>query len=241
MDFSFDQVERNIDRLSAQNVDWSRRASQEDMRAAREGRVRLHFFREKELPEAWLPPLKGQRALCLAGAGGLQGPILAAAGAEVTVLDLSRAMLAKDEATARQYALPLRIAHGNMTDLSMFPDGSFDLIINPPSLMYVPDVAPVFRECARVLVPGGTLLMAAPAPVNYLCDWDEKQQAYIACNRMPYNSAEHADQGDWIEFGHTMEQYLGGLTEAGFMIAGYMEEQAEDITELNFALKAVKP
>ena len=142
---------------------------------------------------------------------------------------------------ARQYALPLRTVHGSMTDLSMFPDGSFDLIVNPPSLMYVPDVAPVFRECMRVLAPGGTLLMAAPAPVNYLCDWDEKQQVYIACNRMPYNSAEHADQGDWIEFGHTMEQYLGGLTEAGFMIAGYIEEQAEDITELSFAVKAVKP
>ena len=241
MDTVFKQVERNIDELAARNVDWSRCASEADILAAREGHVRLHFFREREIPAAWLPPLEQLRVLALAGAGGLQGPILAAAGAQVTVFDLSRAMLARDEAMARQYALPLRILHGNMTDLSMFPEGSFDLIINPPSMMYVPDVAPVFRECARVLCPGGTLLMAAPAPVNYLCDWDEAKKAYIACNRMPYSSAEHDGQGDWIEYGHTMESYLGGLTGAGFVITGYMEEQAEDITELMFAVKAIKP
>ena len=39
-------------------------------------------------------------ALCLAGAGGLQGPLLACAGAEVTVLDLSRRMLDKDREIA---------------------------------------------------------------------------------------------------------------------------------------------
>lgn len=236
----FDQVEQNIDRLVSEGVGWSRCASEEDIRAAMEGQLHLHLLREREIPAAWIPPLKGLRALCLAGAGGLQGPILAAAGAQVTVLDLSRAMLANDDKMAERYALPLRTVHGNMTDLSAFPDGCFDLIVNPKSLMYVPDVAPVFRECARVLVPGGALLLAAPAPVNYLCDWDADQSAYIARNRMPYRSAEHGDQGDWIEYGHTMESYLGGLTGAGFAITGYMEEQAEDITELDFALKGVK-
>lgn len=38
--------------------------------------------------------------LCLAGAGGLQAPLLACAGAEVTVLDLSERMLDKDRAVA---------------------------------------------------------------------------------------------------------------------------------------------
>lgn len=236
----FEQVEKNIDQLAARDVDWSRCATEEDMRAAREGRIRLHLLRGRDVPAAWIPPLQGKRALALAGGGGLQGPILAAAGALVTVLDLSRAMLARDQSMAQRYALPLRALHGNMTDLSMFPDGSFDLIVNPLSLMYVPDVAPVFQECARVLVPGGTLLMAAPAPVNYLCDWDAAQGVYIARNRMPYASSEHAEQGDWIEYGHTMESYLGGLAEAGFAITGYMEEQAEDITELTFAVRAVR-
>lgn len=58
---------------------------------------------------------------------------------------------------------------------------------------------------------------------------------------MPYKSYKHADQGTWIEFGHAMEDYLGGLICAGFLISGYLEEQPEDITGLIFAVKAVKP
>jgi hypothetical protein len=58
---------------------------------------------------------------------------------------------------------------------------------------------------------------------------------------MPYNSTEHDGQGDWIEYGHTMESYLGGQIAAGFVITGYLENQTEDITELYFATKAVKP
>lgn len=82
--------------------------------------------------------------------------------------------------------------------------------------------------------------MAAPAPVNYLCDFDAERGEYIVKNRLPYLSAEHEGQGDWIEYGHTMDTYLGGLTREGFAIVGYTEEQMEDITELMFALKAVK-
>lgn len=41
-------------------------------------------------------------------------------------------------------------------------------------------------------------------------------------------------------YGHSMEEYLGGLTECGFLISGYMECQMEDITELYFMTRAVK-
>lgn len=92
----------------------------------------------------------------------MQGPLLACAGADVTVLDLSEGMLEKDREIARRENLPMRILKGNMCDLSLFADGTFDLILNPPSLMYVPDPAIVFGECSRVLRKGGTLIMAAP-------------------------------------------------------------------------------
>ena len=52
------------------------------------------------VPAGWLGDLRGKRVLCLAGVGGLQAPLLACAGAEVTVLDLSERMLDKDRAVA---------------------------------------------------------------------------------------------------------------------------------------------
>lgn len=36
------------------------------------------------------------------------------------------------------------------------------------------------------------------------------------------------DPRDPIEFGHTLEQLLGGLTKAGFAIDAFMEDHAQD-------------
>ena len=141
----FEQVEKNINNLVENNVNWSACATAEEMQRAREGRLSIKFF-DKEVPADWLKDVKGKKVLCLAGAGGLQAPLLACAGAEVTVLDLSEKMLEKDQKIAEEEQLNIRIEKGNMCDLSCFADGSFDCILNPTSLMYVPDVKPVFRE-----------------------------------------------------------------------------------------------
>lgn len=237
----FEKVEKNINALAENNVNWSACATPEELQKAREGQLTLKFF-DKEIPPEWLKDIKRKKVLCLAGAGGLQAPLLACAGAEVTVLDLSEKMLTKDRAVAEKEHLNIRIEKGNMCDLSRFADGSFDYIVNPPSLMYVPDVKPVFKECYRVLKAGGAFIMMAPSPINYLCDFvdDENGGYYKAVNRMPYCSSDFDKMSDWIEYGHTMEDYIGGQIECGFVINGYVECQLEDITELHFLTRAMK-
>lgn len=236
----FDRVERNIDRLAENDVNWSRPATAEQLQNARSGKMELLFGCDDAIPTEWLGDLRGKKVLCLAGAGGLQGPLLVCAGAEVTVLDLSERMLDRDREIAAREGLNIRIEHGNMCDLSRFADGSFDLVLNPPSLFYVPDVMPVFREVYRVLKKGGSFIMIATNPIAYVCDYDESLGCYKAVNRMPYCSADHADQGDWIEYGHTMESYIGGQLQCGFVLTGYKESQMEDITELYFITKGEK-
>jgi len=240
MDTVFDQVEKNMERLVASQIDWTQCATPEQLTEAREGRLSLGFY-GKEIPSQWFGEVQGRNVLCLAGAGGFQGPLLACAGAKVTVLDLSEGMLAKDREIARRENLSMQLVKGNMCELSRFEAGQFDLILNPPSLMYVPNPRAVFRECAWVLRKGGTLIVAAPCPVNYLCDYvsDENGGYYKAVHRMPYDARQHDDSG-WIEYGHTMETYLGGLMESGFSIHGYLECQMEDITELYFCVRAVR-
>lgn len=237
----FEMVEKNINDLVDSGVAWSRCLGDEDMQKAKNGILHLRLTREREIPADWLPsPLKGLKVLCLAGAGGQQAPLLAMAGADVTVLDLSGKMLEKDRIMAERYGLSLDIIQGNMCDMHLFSENSFDMIVNPPSLMYIPDVSVVYNECHRILKKGGRFILSAPSPVNYLCEYIEDGKYYKACNRMPYKSYEHEGQGDWIEFGHTMEDYLGGLLRSGFIIDGYLEEQMEDITDLSFVVKAVK-
>lgn len=236
----FGRVERNIDRLVEDGVNWSACATPEQLQQARNGRLLLTFGVDGVIPPEWLGDVRGRRVLCLAGAGGLQAPLLACAGAEVTVLDLSQRMLDKDRELAAREGLDIRIEHGNMCDLSRFADASFDLVLNPPSLCYVPDVQPVFREVHRVLAPGGTFILTSMSPLAYICDWDSEAQCYKAVNRLPYRSIDHADQGDWVEYGHTMESYLGGQIAAGFAITGYLENQTEDITETYFITRSEK-
>ena len=241
MENVFEQVEKNIDNLVLGNADWTASATKEELEAARKGELHLRFW-NGEVPGEWLKDIKGKRVLCLAGAGGLQAPLFACAGAKVTVIDLSGGMLEKDRAIAEREQLDIEIVKGNMCDLSRFADESFDLIFNPPSLMYVPDVSVVFRECFRVLDKGGELLVMAPAPINYMCDWVEDEQGgyYKTIHRVPCCTREY-DDSEWIEYGHTMEEYLGGMIQCGFVVNGYMECQGEDITELNFLARAVKP
>ena len=144
MDNIFEKVQRNIDKLAAANVSWSSPVTHAQITSFSKGnREGINMF----LPPAeWLSCIKGKKILCLAGAGGQQGPLFAAVGADVVVFDLSENMLEKDRQVAQREGLTLRIVQGNMCDLSVFDDEAFDIIVNPPSLMYVPDVLPAFGK-----------------------------------------------------------------------------------------------
>src|SRR5436305_3954131 len=120
--------------------------------AARQGDWQVVLTPTRPVPRGWFPPLAGLDVLCLASGGGQQAPVLAAAGASVTVLDNSPAQLSRDREVADREGLIVRTVQGDMADLSAFPDASFGLVFHPCSNGFVPDVRPVCREAFRVLV-----------------------------------------------------------------------------------------
>ncbi|MBJ6950298.1 SAM-dependent methyltransferase, partial [Vibrio cholerae] len=64
---------------------------------------------EKSVPRDWFPKsLNGLKILCLASGGGHQAPVLAAAGADVTVTDISKKQLEQDEKVAKRDGLTLK-------------------------------------------------------------------------------------------------------------------------------------
>ena len=97
--------------------------------------------RASPCPAQWFGELKGKEVLGLASAGGQQGPVLAAAGARVTIFDNSPAQLGQDRLVAEREGLAIRLVEGDMRDLSVFPDGSFDLIFHPCSNCFVDEFA----------------------------------------------------------------------------------------------------
>ena len=72
---------------------WTVPVSSEQVAAAKVGDLHVVLTPIKPVPLNWFPNLTGCKVLCLASGGGQQGPLLAAAGADVTVFDNSPAQL----------------------------------------------------------------------------------------------------------------------------------------------------
>jgi SAM-dependent methyltransferase len=176
--------------------------------------------------------------LCLASGGGQQGPVLAAVGARVTVVDNSPAQLKQDQLVAERESLPLRTVEGDAADLSMFPDGSFDLVFNPVSTAFMPDVRAVWRECQRVLRPDGILMTGSMNPVHYIFDLYKADEGILeVAHSIPYSDLtslpkedldELIEKGLPVEFGHSLADLLGGQCDAGFVITDMYEDTMLD-------------
>jgi SAM-dependent methyltransferase len=178
--------------------------------------------------------LSGVRILCLASGGGQQGPVLAAAGAEVTVFDNSPAQLAQDRLVAEREGLQIAIEQGDMADLTRFIDASFDLIVHPVSNLFVPNIRPVWQEAFRVLRSGGDLLSGFCNPVMYIFDAQLADQGILqARHKLPYSDLTHLTEEERqryiddlqpMEFGHTLQDQIGGQIDAGFVLTGFYED-----------------
>ena len=152
---------------------WTIPVNSAEIAAAKQGNRKIYLTPTQEVPRAWFQDLDGLEILCLASGGGQQGPILAAAGALVTVFDNSPRQLAQDRLVAEREGLNISTIEGDMRDLSIFSDESFDLIVHPVSNCFVPEVKKVWVEAYKVLRSEGELISGFINPVDYL--FDEKQ------------------------------------------------------------------
>src|SRR4030042_3070433 len=111
-----------------------------------------------------LEDVSEKRVLCLANGGGQASVAFGLLGAEVTVLDLSDVQLERDRQAAEHHGLKITTLHGDMRDLSIFSEDSFDIVWQVYSLNFVPSVEPVFRGARRILRPGGIYFLQFANP-----------------------------------------------------------------------------
>jgi demethylmenaquinone methyltransferase/2-methoxy-6-polyprenyl-1,4-benzoquinol methylase len=98
-------------------------------------------------------PRQGARALDLATGTGDIASGLAARGARVVALDITRRMIE----LARQKGVAAALVQGDMLALP-FSGASFDLVTTGYGLRNVPDLSSAIEEIRRVLAPGGHVL-----------------------------------------------------------------------------------
>jgi SAM-dependent methyltransferase len=217
------------------NSVWARPVDADTMARARAGHWEVLLTPRTPVPKAWLGNLADQDVLCLASGGGQQVPILAAAGARVVSFDLSEEQLRKDELVAHRENLRVCCVRGDMADLHPFRDASFDLIFQPAANVFIPDLAPVWRECHRVLRPGGALLTGFMNPAVFLFDHEEADatQRLTVKYSLPYSDETGLDAArlqakistrEPLEFSHSLTTQIGGQIDAGFLLAGLYED-----------------
>ncbi len=218
---------KTIDRWVREGWEWGQPIDHETFLRARAGDWSVVLTPTKPVPRDWFGDLRGKRVLGLASGGGQQMPIFAAAGAVCTVLDYSEEQLKAERKVAEREGYAIEIVRADMTKPLPFADGAFDLVFHPVSNCYVREVKPIWRECFRVLKPGGYLLSGTDHFVNYLVDEDEER----IVNRLPFDPLEDPAQmaqlqrdDCGVQFSHTLEEQINGQLEAGFTLLALYED-----------------
>ena len=216
-----------IDRWIEEGWAWGKPISHAVFEAAKQGTWDVLLTPTKPVPHAWLGELKGKKILGLASGGGQQMPVFAALGADCTVLDYSEKQLESERMVAAREGYGIEIVRADMTKPLPFADETFDLIFHPVSNCYIREVKPVWRECWRVLKPGGELLSGVDHYINYIVDAEERE----IINHLPFDPLTDEAQRALLEaedagmqFSHTLEEQINGQLEAGFTLLGLYED-----------------
>jgi SAM-dependent methyltransferase len=151
------------------------------------------------------------------GAGALADAVLQR-GAIVTGLELSERMadLARTRLGKRA-----TVHVGDLSrPLTMFADGSFDLIAASLVLHYIEDWESVLRELARVLVPGGAIALSTHHPTM---DWRSAGGSYFEMRQITEIWRKGGEQATVTFWRRPLTAMIAAFKGSGFIIEDIVE------------------
>lgn len=155
------ELAERIRKEAAENDEIYRRRTPDNLDLSR-----IHYFHLQMLDWAirQLDDLASKRILDVGIGDGFSSALMARAGAEVSGIDVSPAALARAKELAERYNLDLDLHEMPGEDLR-FEDKTFDGILCISAYHHM-DQERAAREFARVLKPGGKLVMIDPLATN---------------------------------------------------------------------------
>jgi ubiquinone/menaquinone biosynthesis C-methylase UbiE len=103
-------------------------------------------------------PLRGRKVLDVGTGDGTYAIEAARRDAKITAIDVDPAMLAAARSRLESAAVSVALREARAEALP-FDDGAFDVVLAVTVLCFVPDARGAVREMARVLTPGGRLVL----------------------------------------------------------------------------------
>ena len=151
----------------------------------------------------------GQRVLDVACGNGLYARRLAALGAEVVAFDFAQSMIDHAARYTTEHAAQITyhaLDANDETALVGLGEGQFDAAICNMALMDMAEIDPLMRALARLLKPGGKIILTAPfsslvhfAPYHFATGFSR----YWYEHHLPLRGLEIVElqaNGDWFSF-----------------------------------------
>jgi SAM-dependent methyltransferase len=177
-----------------------------------------------------LPDVDGLDVVELGCGGGQCSVALAERGATVTGIDVSPAELehARELAEDHDVSNAIEWIEGDVRDLSMLEDDSFDVACNAWVFQWVDDLDACFEEAHRVLRPDARFVFSMPHPTYDLVDPEthEVVESYFDDPRQVYEF-EGMDV-DQVIYRHRIGDVYADLRAAGFDVEQLLEPGSPD-------------
>lgn len=216
---------------------WSRPVDDSLVETAQSGNLNLRLAITNDVPQSWIEGLKGKKVLNLGGGGGQQTVLLAAYGCKVTTVDISEEQLEIDVSTLARHGLEATLHNGSLTDLKFLDSDSFDCVIAPGVLNFIPELEDVYKDVYRLLRKDGRFMFSIANPALYMFDQRRLEKGRMKVKyTLPFASDTTLSQkqlqrllatGDTIEYSHTLDEVLGSLCKTGFSIEGYLSSKSD--------------
>ena len=180
--------------------------------------------------------VKGKTLLDAGCGEGYNTRILAKRGAKMVGVDISPRMIELARHVEQREPLGIRYEVASFSDLSLFDDASFDMVVSFMALMDSPNYERAIRESFRVLRGKGKLSFSVTHPCfmtrGYGWIMDEKRNAvkitashyFDSTPWVEYWKFSHAPVGNDAEpfavpsFDRTLSEYFNTLIKTGFVL-----------------------
>ncbi|MEN8127660.1 MAG: class I SAM-dependent methyltransferase [Planctomycetota bacterium] len=206
-----------------------------------------------------LPDLTEKTVLDVGCGEGYNTRLFADLGAIVTGVDISSNMIEAAREHEQQHNRGTNYIVTSGTDLSMFGDASFDMVLSTMALMDMPNYTGCIREISRVIKPNGYFQFSIVHPCSMTRSWkwlgDEtnpKQYMRIS-NYFSLMKPEKEDEiSEWYfsgidaeirnkatkfrvpDFYRTLSEYFNALVNSGFIVNKLVEPFADENSAKHF-------